>query len=48
MEKPLTKKEIIESIRFVMNIDYSDPRKDDLRIILKTLGFDFDEIYKNI
>ena len=27
-----------------MSIDDSDPRKDDLRIVMKDLGFDFDEI----
>jgi hypothetical protein len=42
------KKEISEAIRFVMSIDDSDPRKDDLRIVLKDLGFDFDEIYSEL
>ena len=31
-----------------MDIDSTEPRKDDLRIVLKTLGFDFDEINKDI
>jgi len=39
-----SKKEITEALRFVMSIDDSDPRKDDLRIVMKELGFDFDEI----
>ena len=38
------KKEISEAVRFVMSIDASNPRKDDLRIVLKDLGFNFDEI----
>lgn len=42
-----SKKEIFESIRFVMSIDATEPRKDDLRIVLKTLGFDFNGIYKS-
>jgi hypothetical protein len=42
------KKEISEAVGFVMSIDASDPRKDDLRIVLKDLGFDFDEIYSNL
>jgi hypothetical protein len=42
------KKEISEALRFVMSIDDSDPRKDDLRIGMKELGFDFDEIYRNL
>lgn len=40
--------EIIEAIRFVMSIDDSDSRKDDLRIVMKDLGFDFDEIKSEI
>jgi hypothetical protein len=43
----LTRKEITEALRFVMSIDDSDPRKDDLRIVMKDLGFDFDEIHRN-
>jgi hypothetical protein len=39
-----SKKEISEAVRFVISIDDSDPRKDDLRIVMKDLGFDFDEI----
>jgi hypothetical protein len=42
-----TRKEITEALRFVMSIDDSDPRKDDLRIVMKDLGFDFDEIHRN-
>jgi hypothetical protein len=42
--KPI-KKEISEAVRFVMSIDDSDLRKDDLRFVLKDLGFEFDEIH---
>ena len=40
-----SKREITEALRFVMSIDDSHPRKDDLRIVMKELGFDFDEIH---
>ncbi len=43
-----SKKEITEALSFVMSIDDSDLRKDDLRIVLKELGFEFDEIYSNV
>jgi hypothetical protein len=43
-----SKKEITEALRFVMSIDDSDPREDDLRIVMKDLGFDFDEIHRNL
>ena len=43
-----SKKEVVEAARFVMSIDGSDPRKDDLRIVMKELGFDFDEIHRNL
>ncbi len=36
--------EISEAIRFVLSIDNSGLREDDLRNILKEIGFDFDEI----
>ena len=42
------KREIAEALRFVMSIDDSDPRKDDLRIVMKDLGFDFDEIHHSL
>jgi hypothetical protein len=42
-----SKKEITEALRFVMSVDDSDPRKADLRIVMKDLGFDFDEIHSN-
>jgi len=42
------KREITEALRFVMSIDDSDPRKDDLRIVMKDLGFDFDEIHHSL
>jgi len=41
-------REITEGLRFVMSIDDSDPRKDDLRIVMKDLGFDFDEIHHSL
>jgi hypothetical protein len=40
-----SKREITEALRFVMSVDDSDPRKDDLGIVMKELGFDFDEIH---
>jgi len=43
-----SKREITEALRFVMSIDDSDPRKDDLRIVMKDLGFDFDEIHRSL
>jgi hypothetical protein len=43
-----SRKEITEAVRFVMSIDDSDPRKDDLRIVMKELGFDFDEIHSEL
>jgi len=43
-----SKREITEALRFVMSVDDSNPRKDDLRIVMKELGFDFDEINHNI
>ena len=42
------KVEITEALRFVLSIDDSDPRKDDLRIVMKELGFSFDEIHHNL
>ena len=42
-----SKREISEAVRFVMSIDDSVLRKDDLRIVLKDLGFDFDEIHSD-
>jgi glutamyl-tRNA synthetase len=34
--------------RFTLRFDDSDPRKDDLRIVMKDLGFDFDEIHHEV
>jgi len=31
-----------------MSIDDSDPRNDDLRVVMEELGFDFDEIHHNL
>jgi hypothetical protein len=43
-----SKREITEALRFVMSVDDSDPKKDDLRIVMKELGFSFDEIHHNL
>ena len=40
--------EIIEAVRFVLSLDGTDVRKDDLRVVLKDLGFKFDDIYEKI
>jgi len=37
--------EISEAIRFVLSVDNTNLRKDDLRVVLKEVGFDFDEIH---
>ena len=42
-----SKREITEALRFVMSVDDSDPREDDLRIVMKESGFDFDEIHRS-
>ena len=42
------KQEIAEAIRFVFSIDNSQLREDDLRNILREIGFDFDEINKEL
>ena len=41
------KKEIEEAVRFVLSIDNDELRKKDLRIVLKAIGFDFDEFTEN-
>ena len=40
--------EITEAVRFVLSFDSTEVRKDDLRVILKDLRFDFDDIYHKI
>jgi len=40
--------EITEAVRFVLSFDETDVRKDDLCFVLKDLGFDFEDIYRNI
>ncbi|MBN1831250.1 MAG: hypothetical protein JW896_03990 [Deltaproteobacteria bacterium] len=40
--------EITEAVRFVLSFDSTEVRKDDLRVILKDLRFDFDNIYHRI
>ena len=42
------KEEISEAVFFVTSIDNSNPRQGDLRIVLKELGFDFDEIHGDL
>jgi len=41
------KEEIEEAVRFVLSIDNDELRKEDLRIVLKAIGFDFDEFTGN-
>jgi hypothetical protein len=36
--------EIKEALRFVLSIDETELRKDDLRLVLKDMGFDYGEI----
>ena len=40
--------EISEAVCFVLSLDHTDVRKDDLRFVLNDLGFDFDDIYGKI
>lgn len=37
--------EISEAVRFVMSVDNTNLRKEDLRVVLNEMGFDFDEIH---
>ena len=41
------KKEIEEAVRFVLSVDNDELRREDLRIVLKAIGFDFDELTGN-
>jgi len=41
------KPEIGEAVRFVLSIDNDELRREDLRIVLKAIGFDFDELTGN-
>ena len=41
------KEEIKEAVRFVLSIDNDELRKEDLRIVLKAIGFDFGECTGN-
>ena len=38
--------EISEAVQFVLGFDSTEIRKDDLSIVLRKLGFDFDDIYQ--
>jgi hypothetical protein len=40
--------EIIEAVRFVLSIDGTEVRKDDLRAVLRDIGFEFDEIHRRL
>jgi hypothetical protein len=40
--------EVKEALRFVLSVDSHESRQNDLRIILKGLGFEFDELRKEI
>ena len=40
--------EITEAVSFVLSVDDTEVRKDDLGVILKELGFDFNDIYRKI
>jgi len=39
--------EIKEAVRFVLSIDNNDLRRDDLQIVLRDMGFDFDELIQS-
>jgi hypothetical protein len=41
------KEEIEEAVRFVLSTDNDELRKEDLRIVLKAIGFDFNEFAEN-
>ncbi len=41
------KTEIEEAVRFVLSVDNDELRREDLRIVLKAIGFDFDELTGN-
>ena len=40
--------EITEAVRFVLSIDGTEVRRGDLRVVLKDMGFDFDEIHRRL
>ncbi len=40
--------EITEAVRFVLSIDGTEMRMDDLCLVLKDLGFDFHDIHRKI
>jgi hypothetical protein len=39
--------EMKKAVDFVLNIDSTELRKNDLRILLKQMGFDFDEVVES-
>ena len=43
-----TAEEISEAVKFVLSIDDTQPRRDDLRLVLEDLGFDYDEVIQKI
>jgi hypothetical protein len=40
--------EISEAVKFVLSIDDTEPRRDDLRLVLRDIGFDYDKIIQKI
>lgn len=45
--KPVAE-EISEAVKFVLSIDDTEPRKDDLRFVLEDIGFDYDEVIQKV
>lgn len=41
------KEEIKEAVRFVLSIDNNELRRDDLRIVLRYIGFDLNELIQD-
>ena len=42
-----SKEEIKEAVQFTLSIDNNELRRDDLRIVLRYTGFDFDELIRS-
>jgi hypothetical protein len=45
--KPVAE-EISEAVKFVLSIDDTEPRRDDLKLVLSDIGFDYDEVTQKI
>jgi len=43
-----TEEEVKEAVQFVLSIDNTDLRQADLRLVLRDVGFDYDEVVRNI